>query len=212
MHRDHPLRSPLPLDLKAKSLAPAAPSRLDLRGVSRSSRTLRRDAMDAACAMTKRATRTAKPCGPDAPTLASNSRRRVPRLAGDGGNKARSPRRARSKPLKPLRRECRVDPAHLWRLPRVLFSLAREAAGATDTRHSLRPLFEGRTCALILRVAPHALSFGQTPLARPGRTAPRETPTHVPPQTFHNRGSGAASRRRERVDSIARVARSTQAL
>ena len=29
-------------------------------------------------------------------------------FAGDGGKKARSPRRARRKPLKPLRRECRV--------------------------------------------------------------------------------------------------------
>jgi hypothetical protein len=29
-------------------------------------------------------------------------------LGGDGGKKARSPGRARSKPLKPLRRECRV--------------------------------------------------------------------------------------------------------
>jgi hypothetical protein len=30
------------------------------------------------------------------------------RHTGDGGKKARSPGRARSKPLKPLRRECRV--------------------------------------------------------------------------------------------------------
>jgi hypothetical protein len=34
--------------------------------------------------------------------------------AGDGGNKARSPGRARRKPLKPLRRECRVIPMNLW--------------------------------------------------------------------------------------------------
>jgi hypothetical protein len=32
----------------------------------------------------------------------------------DGGKRARSPGRARSKPLKPLRRECRVAPANLW--------------------------------------------------------------------------------------------------
>src|SRR5882724_10466435 len=32
----------------------------------------------------------------------------------DGGNKARSPGRARRKPLKPLRREGRVFPVNLW--------------------------------------------------------------------------------------------------
>src|SRR6201996_8793918 len=52
--------------------------------------------------------RTGKSCGPDAPTLASSSRRRVSRLAGDSGKKARSLGRARRKPLKPLRRECRL--------------------------------------------------------------------------------------------------------
>jgi hypothetical protein len=40
----------------------------------------------------------------------SSWRRRVPRLAGDGGKKARSPGRARRKPLKPLRGEGRSDP------------------------------------------------------------------------------------------------------
>src|SRR3981189_1314438 len=34
--------------------------------------------------------------------------------ADDGGKKARSPGRARRKPLKPLRRECRVNPVDLW--------------------------------------------------------------------------------------------------
>ena len=34
--------------------------------------------------------------------------------ASDGGNKARSPGRARNKPLKPLRREGRVIPVNLW--------------------------------------------------------------------------------------------------
>jgi hypothetical protein len=38
-------------------------------------------------------------------------------LAGDGGKKARSPRRARRKPLKPLRRECRMIGLNLWYLP-----------------------------------------------------------------------------------------------
>jgi hypothetical protein len=49
-------------------------------------------------------------CGPDAPTLASSSRSCVGPTglrqnisAGDGGKRARSPGRARHKPLKPLR-------------------------------------------------------------------------------------------------------------
>ena len=55
----------------------------------------------------ERRARTAKSCGPDAPTLASSSREEA---ACDGGKKARSPGRARRKPLKPLRGECRVIP------------------------------------------------------------------------------------------------------
>jgi hypothetical protein len=54
--------------------------------------------------------RTAKSCGPDAPTLASSSRScvgptglRQDISADDGGKRARSPGRARRKPLKPLR-------------------------------------------------------------------------------------------------------------
>ncbi len=54
--------------------------------------------------------RTAKSCGPDAPTLASSSRSCVGPTglrqnisADDGGKQARSPGRARRKPLKPLR-------------------------------------------------------------------------------------------------------------
>src|SRR5712671_445856 len=55
--------------------------------------------------------RTAKSCGPDAPTLASSSRDGKSALPGlrqnisadDGGKRARSPGRARHKLLKPLR-------------------------------------------------------------------------------------------------------------
>ena len=61
--------------------------------------------------------------------------------ADDGDNKARSPGRARRKPLKPLRAgmpgesgEPRGDYA------RMLFYFACEAAGASSTRHSPRPL------------------------------------------------------------------------
>ena len=64
-----------------------------------------RDAVDVRCAPDESVTlRTAKSCGPDAPTLASSSRIQS---AGDGGKKARSPGRARNKLLKPLRREGR---------------------------------------------------------------------------------------------------------
>ena len=59
--------------------------------------------------------RTAKSCGPDASTPASSLRRfcepdRADKtiFADDGDKQARSPGRARNKPLKPLRRECRV--------------------------------------------------------------------------------------------------------
>ena len=57
----------------------------------------RRDAVDADGADDeRRKRRTAKSCGPDAPTLASSLREAT--FAGDGGKKARSPGRARYKP------------------------------------------------------------------------------------------------------------------
>jgi hypothetical protein len=68
-----------------------------------------RDAVDADGAFDEwRLMWTAKACGPDAPTLASSSRKAT--FADDGGKQARSPGRARSNPLKPLRGECRVFP------------------------------------------------------------------------------------------------------
>ena len=68
-----------------------------------------RDAMDAGGAADESAyLRTAKSCGPDAPTLASSCRRRD--LRGDGGKQARSPGRARNKLLKPSRAGMPGDP------------------------------------------------------------------------------------------------------
>ena len=65
------------------------------------------DAVDADRAFDeRREMRTAKSCGPDTPTLVSSLRKAT--FAGDGGKQARSPGRARRKPLKPLRGECRV--------------------------------------------------------------------------------------------------------
>jgi len=65
--------------------------------------------------------------------------------ADDGGKKARSPRRARRKPLKPLRGECRAISGVTVVTNSRVFYTPREAAGASDARHSLRPLIgEGR--------------------------------------------------------------------
>src|SRR6266849_3048922 len=91
--------------------------------------------------------RTAKSCGPDAPTLASSLRSCVGPTglrqnisAGDGGKRARSPGRARRKPLKPLRAGMPVD-AGVLVVTRVrsITTSAHEAAGATGARHSPRP-------------------------------------------------------------------------
>src|SRR5216684_629031 len=82
--------------------------------------------------------RTAKSCGPDTPTLVSSRRA----TADDGGKQARSPGRARRKPLKPLRGECRAISGVTVVTSLVCFIyFAREAAGALGIRHSLRPLF-----------------------------------------------------------------------
>jgi hypothetical protein len=91
--------------------------------------------------------RTAKSCGPDAPTLASSSwscvgptglRQNI--SADDGGKTARSPGRARRKPLNHCVRECRAIPVYSLLLVCVLpIQSAHEAAGATGTRHSPRP-------------------------------------------------------------------------
>jgi hypothetical protein len=53
----------------------------------------------------------------------------APHPADDGDNKARSPRRARRKPLKPLRREGRTVRRTCGDYTRVLFHFARETNG-----------------------------------------------------------------------------------
>src|SRR5260221_1947977 len=94
--------------------------------------------------------RTAKSCGPDAPTLTSSfaEASRWPNRAGlaanpqgDGGKRARSPGRARSKPLKPLRAGTPGDSGVLVvTRVRSTTTSAHEAAGATGIRRSPRPL------------------------------------------------------------------------
>src|ERR1700688_159844 len=60
--------------------------------------------------------------------------------AGDGGKKARSPGRARRKPLKPLRGECRAFSGVTVVTNARVYYTPRAAAGASGARHSLRPL------------------------------------------------------------------------
>jgi hypothetical protein len=60
--------------------------------------------------------------------------------ANDGGKRARSPGRARRKPLKPLRGECRAFSGVTVVTNARAFYTTRAAAGASGARHSLRPL------------------------------------------------------------------------
>jgi hypothetical protein len=78
-----------------------------MRGGSRSSRTLRWDAVDARLAQDERwLSRTAKSCGPGAPTLALSFAEmiREAMVANKPGHQGER----ENKPLKPLRRKCRV--------------------------------------------------------------------------------------------------------
>ena len=100
--------------------------------------------MDASVAADESAyLRTAKSCGPDASMVGVKfSRSKL--LGGDGDNKARSPGRVRSKPLKPSRAGMPGDPGATVVTTLVCFlHFAHEAAGAMGTRHSPRPLLGG---------------------------------------------------------------------
>jgi hypothetical protein len=91
-----PIRKNILISRKRKSPYIRKPSRSS-EGRCATSRNAERDAVDAGGAHDGRCGwRTAKACGPDAPTLASSSREAI--FAGDGGKKARSPGRARYKP------------------------------------------------------------------------------------------------------------------
>jgi hypothetical protein len=153
-------------------LIPAVPPRLK-RGVSRSSRTWVRDAVAACGAKTNaHSQRTAKSCGPDAPTLASSRPRCLRITACDGDNKPGSPGRARRKPLKPLRREGRNDPVNLWCTYSYVFYFYIRGCGRIR-----RPAFP----------APSVMG-GTRLLHHLGVFAPRErrrvpiTPILIPPQ------------------------------
>ena len=90
--------------------------------------------------------RTAKSCGPDAPTLASSSRmlcrpyrvRTQRKSADDGGKRARSPGRARRKPLKPLRAGMPGDSGVLV-VTRVRFTTTKCTRGRGCSGHPAFP-------------------------------------------------------------------------
>src|ERR1700674_111889 len=74
--------------------------------------------------------------------------------ADDGGKRARSPGRARHKPLKPLRAGMPGDSGVLVYSCAFYYSSAHEAAGAAGTRRSPRPPWaEGSAKPRALRVA-----------------------------------------------------------
>src|ERR1700720_461178 len=111
--------------------------------------------------------RTAKSCGSGAPTLASsfaemhppNRVRCIKDPQDDGDTQARSPGRARSKPLKPLRRECRAESGGPVVTMLVCFVLCR-TRGCGCSGHPAFP-------------AP-SVFLGERFLQNLGRLAPRE--------------------------------------
>ena len=98
-------------------------------GRSRSPRTHGWDAMDAECARRTRTMRTAKSCGPDAPSLAST----VAKVHGSPG-RSRISRKAIAQGMSDALRCPVCSCAHSF------VHIARETAGAARIRHSLRPL------------------------------------------------------------------------
>ncbi len=111
--------------------------------------------------------RTAKSCGSDAPRLASspaeasrpNRAWTKPYPQDDGGKTAWSPRRARRKPLKPLRGECRLNPSEPVVTMLVCFVFYR-TRGCGCSEHPAFP-------------AP-SVFFGRMDFAQLGRLAPRD--------------------------------------
>ena len=101
--------------------------------------------MDAGC-VARRATqlRTAKACGPGTPGLVLSAQAMTLRVTVT--MRSRTPGRARTTPLTPLRREGRVAPVEPVVNNSCAFYTAHEAAGAASIRSSLRPLFSEGQC------------------------------------------------------------------
>jgi hypothetical protein len=141
--------------------------------------------------------RTAKSCGSDTPMLVSSSRRLVgPTGRGqnlnpldDGGKRARSPRRARSKPSNHCVRERRVIPGYSLLLVCFLpIQSAHEAAGAKGARRSPRPLI-GEGGKLIAKLARNARRDREAAFANNGCCLKIEL--SVPHSSFRDAPLGA---------------------
>src|SRR3984957_2146052 len=100
--------------------------------------------------------RTAKPWGPDTPTLVSSLRDAIP--ASDGGLQARYTRATTEELLKPLRRECRLFPVDLVSA-RAFFLFCTRSCGCIE-----HPAFP----------APFLIWVREKFLAKLGRLASRE--------------------------------------
>ena len=107
----------------------------------------KRDAVDErmfqrACAPTKASSRTAKPCGPDSPTLGSSSHETFRRERR--GPTSPEPRGEHGAAVKTIVQGMPVVPA-LPVVTAACFFCCRRAMGAASIRHSLRPLNFGGT-------------------------------------------------------------------
>src|SRR5882724_5108775 len=111
--------------------------------------------------------RTAKSCGPDAPTLASSLRKacrpdraRTSHIsANDGGKRARSPRRARRKPLKPLRAGMPGDPGGPVATTRVHYQLRTRGYGCNGHPAFPTPSMGREINAQLGRIAPRGANL-----------------------------------------------------
>jgi hypothetical protein len=111
--------------------------------------------------------RTSKACGPGTPGLVLSAQ--GDDLRATVTIRSRTPGRARTTPLKPLRREGRVAPVEPVVTNSCAFYTAHEAAGATSIRSSLRPPLSRDTL-----------------LAKLGRNAPREREGMSPIRDRHS--------------------------
>jgi hypothetical protein len=159
-------------------------SRANQRGVAANRHeTWARDAMDAMVLSARsprgRTTpwRTAEACGPGAPGLVLSAQ--DDDLRATVTMRSRTPGRARTTPLTPLRREGRVAPVEPVVTNSCAFFTAHEAAGATSIRSSLRPLIsEGRCrCRARANCAAGTRTCVLFPSSRPSEQSERRSGT-----------------------------------
>ncbi len=129
-----PAAKNIPISFFPKLVSPARVPRSIKRGVSRSSRTLNagcggRTSPSAILARTNGVCADGEVVWSWRSDAGAKVVKTLSRLTGDGGNQAWSPRRARRKPLKPLRREGRLFGSYLWFLPRAFHSHGGHGCG-----------------------------------------------------------------------------------